>query len=268
MKINSYSLQGLRDSNEDQHVYFINLNGAEKKIPNINFVGVFDGHGGKIVSAFLKKQMPRHFVKNNDTNIFSNTKSASKFLNQVFNDVQGKLEEKHPRAVNYTGSTALCGVITRNPNNNKKLLWIANVGDSRAVMCNGKDEAVQLSVDHKPNSANEKKRIEQLGGKIKYDGSDWRINDLSLSRAFGDLESKPYITHLPQIFKYNINNSDKFIIFACDGLWDVLSNKKAVNYVNTLVNKKYTGNIAKKLAEKAIKEGSTDNVTVVVLFLN
>ena len=31
MKINSYSLQGLRESNEDQHVYFLNLDGAEKK---------------------------------------------------------------------------------------------------------------------------------------------------------------------------------------------------------------------------------------------
>ena len=72
---------------------------------------------------------------------------------------------------------------------------------------------------------------------------------------------------MPQIFRYNINNNDKFIIFACDGLWDVFSNKIAVNYVNNLVSKKYTGNIAKKLAEKAIKEGSTDNVTVVVLFL-
>ena len=45
MKINSYSLQGLRESNEDQHVYFLNLNGEEKKINKINFVGVFDGHG-------------------------------------------------------------------------------------------------------------------------------------------------------------------------------------------------------------------------------
>jgi|UniRef100_A0A6C0ITC8 serine/threonine protein phosphatase PrpC len=267
MKIDSYSLQGLRNSNEDQHVYFMNLDGEEKSVPNINFIGVFDGHGGKTVSSFLKKQVPRHFAKNKDTTIFTNTQTASKYLNKVFNDIAEKLEQKHPRAVNYTGSTALCGLISKKPND-KKVLWIANVGDSRAVLCNHKNEASQLSIDHKPNSLPEKKRIEQLGGKIKYDGCDWRINDLSLSRAFGDLESKPYITHLPQIFKYNINKGDKYIIFACDGLWDVLSNKKVVNYVNDLIEKKYTGNIAKKIAEKAIKEGSTDNVTVVALFLN
>ena len=268
MKINSYSLQGLRETNEDQHVYFINLDGEEKKINNINFVGVFDGHGGKIVSKFLKKNMPKHFAKKCDSSVYTNSKSASKLLNGIFNDVQDKLKKNHPRAVNYTGSTALCGIISKHPTSNKNILWIANVGDSRAVMCNNKGETIQLSQDHKPNSSNEKKRIEQLGGTIKYDGSDWRINDLSLSRAFGDLESIPYITHLPQIFKYYLNKSNKFIIFACDGLWDVFSNKNAVAYVNSLIKKKYKGNYAKKLSEKAIKEGSSDNVTVVVLFLS
>lgn len=267
MKINSYSLQGLRESNEDQHVYFINLNGKEKNINNINFVGVFDGHGGKTVSSFLKKNIPKQFAKPTNSNTYSNSASTSKLLNNIFNKVEEKLENKHPRAVNYTGSTALCGIISKHNNFDKKILWIANVGDSRAVMCNYKDEAIQLSQDHKPNSILEKKRIEQLGGKIKYDGSDWRINDLSLSRAFGDLESKPYITHSPQIFKYTLNKCDKFIIFACDGLWDVMSNKKATNYISSLVKKNFNGNYAKKIAEKAIKEGSTDNVTVVVLFL-
>ncbi len=270
MKINSYSLQGLRESNEDQHVYFTNLDGSEKSINNVNFVGLFDGHGGKTVSKFLKKNIPKHFAKIIDKNTFTHTQSASKFLNNVFNEVESKLEKQHPRACSYTGSTALCGIISKNPNNGKKILWVANVGDSRAVMLNGSSEILQLSVDHKPNSAPEKKRIEQLGGKsrIKYDGSDWRVNDLSLSRAFGDVESKPYITHLPQIFKYNLNKNDKFIIFACDGLWDVVSNKSAVNYILKLQTNNFKGNYAQKLAEKAIKEGSTDNVTTVVMFLN
>ena len=70
MKINSYSLQGLRESNEDQHVYFINLNDKEKKINKINFVGVFDGHGGKIVSSFLKKNIPKQFVKPTNSTLF------------------------------------------------------------------------------------------------------------------------------------------------------------------------------------------------------
>ena len=55
MKIQSYSLQGKRSSNEDQHFNFMNLDNKNKKMNRINFVGVFDGHGGKLVSKYLKK---------------------------------------------------------------------------------------------------------------------------------------------------------------------------------------------------------------------
>ena len=96
---------------------------------------------------------------------------------------------------------------------------------------------LQLTQDHKPNDKNERSRINKLGGKIYYDGYDWRIKDLSLSRAFGDIEAKPFVSHLPQIYRYKINNNDKFIIFACDGLWDVISNKKAINFVLKLKQK-------------------------------
>ena len=65
-----------------------------------------------------------------------------------------------------------------------------------------------------------------------------------------------------------VDKNDKFIIFACDGLWDVISNKKAVDFVLRKLKNNYKGNIARKLSEFAIKEGSTDNVTVVILFLN
>lgn len=263
MKVYSHSLQGLRESNEDQHTYFLNLDGNNSEKDKINFFGVFDGHGGKTVSKYLKNNVPKYFCNNNIDN-YSNSKLVSKYINYVFNDIQNNLEKDHPRSCNYTGSTALCGIVAKH--NNKNILWVANVGDSRAVLCNSKNEAVQLSQDHKPNSEIEKLRINQLGGKIRYDGSDWRINDLSLSRAFGDVESKPFVTHLPQVFKYNINKKDKFIIFACDGLWDVISNNKSVNFVNKLINKNYQGNYAKKLSEKAIQEGSTDNVTVVIVF--
>jgi serine/threonine protein phosphatase PrpC len=151
--------------------------------------------------------------------------------------------------------------------NNNPMLWMVNVGDSRAVLCNNKYEAIPLTIDHKPNSKTEKKRIENLGGHIKFDGVDWRIKDLSLSRAIGDLDTSPYVTHYPEVFRYRLNREDKFVIFACDGLWDVFSNKDAVKFVNNLLKNKYSGNIAKKIAEEAIKKGSYDNVTVNILFL-
>jgi serine/threonine protein phosphatase PrpC len=266
--IQSYSLQGKRDSNEDQHIGVINLNNVDKTINPINFVGVFDGHGGKIVSKYLKTNIGKYILKKTDINIYDQKSViTTKFFSKLFDKIQNNLIEDHPEASKRCGSTALCGIMYKNIKN-ANYIWIANVGDSRAVLCNNQNKAVQLSKDHKPHHLPEKKRIENMGGKIKFDGVDWRVGDLSLSRAIGDLDNTPYVTHKPEIFRYRLNKKDKYIIFACDGLWDVVSNDDAVNFVNYLLEKRFVGNISKKLSEYAIQKGSYDNVTVSILFIN
>ena len=267
--INSYSVTGRRPSNEDQHYSILNNTGTRKKeLLPINLVCVFDGHGGKAVSKYLKDHLPDLILKKTKSmSIFSDKKSIiGYYFSKLFDTIQNNLKNNHPIIASRCGSTALCGLQYYDKNGQSRLI-IANVGDSRAVLCNGKYEAVPLSVDHKPNLPSERKRIEKLGGKIKFDGVDWRIKDLSLSRAVGDLDTYPYVTHRPEVFRYRLSKKDKFIIFACDGLWDVFSNQKAVNFVNKLIKSKYTGNIAKKLCEEAIKLGTYDNVTAVILFL-
>jgi serine/threonine protein phosphatase PrpC len=266
MKVYSHSLQGKRDANEDQHFHIMNLNGENNEFNNINLFGVFDGHGGKLVSKYLKETLPPFFITKFKKNLYLKDDSASKYFIKVYDLLQDKLRNDHPRAVVHCGSTACVGIHYKDINNEDKI-WILNVGDSRAVKCNKDNIAEQLSLDHKPNSPEEKNRIEELGGKLEYDGSDWRIKGLSLSRAFGDLDCAPYVTHLPQIYKYNISSKDKFIIFACDGLWDVLSNQDAIDFINELKLKKFKGNYCKELAEHAIHKGSLDNVSAIVYFL-
>lgn len=63
MKVYSHSLQGKRESNEDQHSTILNLNNDNKEMNNINFLGVYDGHGGKTVSKYLKENLPNYFIK-------------------------------------------------------------------------------------------------------------------------------------------------------------------------------------------------------------
>ena len=74
------------------------------------------------------------------------------------------------------GSTLAALLVTR------RSLTVANVGDSRAVLCRA-GAALPLSRDHKPKVAAERQRILAAGGFIV----DGRVNgDLSLSRALGD----------------------------------------------------------------------------------
>jgi len=260
-KIYSYTLQGKRDENEDKHEHIINHTGENIKINPINFFAVFDGHGGKNISKYLKQNLSKYFLNKIDKKIYTKSNLLENYINLVYDKLQNKLIKKHPRISQSCGSTACVGIQYNND------LYIVNVGDSRVIKCNKSNIAEQLSLDHKPNSPIEKNRIEQLGGQIEFDGYDWRIKGLSLSRAFGDLDCSPYVTHKPDIFKYEILFDDKFLVFGCDGLYDVLTNQDIVDFIINLSNNNISCNIAKKLAEYALLKGSMDNITVIIYFI-
>ena len=274
MITHSISLIGLRDKNEDQHDSIINLNNQFENMNNINFFAVYDGHGGKDVSKYLKDNLSNYFT--NKKNQFDITDSINfkKYIEKVFDHLQSKLELKF-KNISYTiGSTAL--IIIMFKHNNDIYSYIANIGDCRSVLCDSSNNPLQLTKDHKPNKPDEKKRIEKIGGKIYFDGYDWRIGDLSVSRSFGDMDSTPFVTHKPEIFKYKIKKNDKFIIIACDGLWDVMNNKSVTKFIlDKMKNIKITemsrnsnNNIAFLLADYAIKKKhSTDNISIIIIFL-
>lgn len=126
-------------------------------------------------------------------------------------------------------------------NNKYGRLVVANAGDSRAVLCRANGATHALSEDHKPNSAIERGRIESAGGFIREVNGHFRINgNLNLSRAIGDLkykqdESLPVeaqiITAEPDIVVVNLREDDEFMVLACDGVWDLMSNEECVAFV-------------------------------------
>jgi serine/threonine protein phosphatase PrpC len=68
----------------------------------------------------------------------------------------------------------------------KSEILCANAGDSRAVLSK-KGKVKDLSVDHKPDTPSEKRRIERANGFVE----ESRVNGmLALSRSIGDFEYK------------------------------------------------------------------------------
>ena len=270
MVCHCYSLIGKRDENEDKHKFIENIDNKNSNMNNINFYAIYDGHGGKEVSTYLEKHLHKYFFLSNIDN--NNTIKLKHHIKNVYNHIQNKLNIQHRNFSYKIGSTALVTIMSKDKHDNTQL-YIINLGDCRAVLCNKNLKAIPLSKDHKPNSLDERKRIGKLGGKIYYDGYDWRIETLSVSRAFGDIDSKPYISHLPEIYKLKLNNLDKFIVLGCDGLWDVMDNQEVVDFVLSNMpsklqhnNNNNNTNISKKLGEYAIQKGSTDNVSVLFKF--
>ena len=119
----------------------------------------------------------------------------------------------------------------------------ANAGDSRSVLSK-KGKAKDLSVDHKPDTPSEKRRIERANGFVEEN----RVNGmLALSRSIGDFEYKgntilkpedQIITAFPDIIVEKITNDSEFIIVACDGIWDCLTSQEAVTFVGEHLKKK------------------------------
>lgn len=260
------SKKGLREQNEDKHTIIINQSGSNPNQNRINFYAVYDGHGGKKVSEFVETHLHKFFM---DKRV--QYPVNKQYVNNVYDHVQNSMRKE--KFAFRQGSTGLV-VIDYTTTTGGRFLNVLNNGDCRCVVSRN-NMAHPLTKDHKPHLPEEYRRIVNIGGKskIRYDGHDWRIIDLSVSRAFGDIDSAPFVTHRPEIFNYKITQSDKFIIIACDGLWDVLSNSDAVNFVlkncyDISLKKRInqTVNIANKLANYALKEGSSDNVSVIVVF--
>jgi protein phosphatase PTC2/3 len=260
------SVKGERSSNEDNHNIEVGLYESNTKTAKVNYYGVYDGHGGKFVSTFLRNNLYHFFI---DKQVIYPLDKL--YVNRVYDKLQNVLSTKYKKEATDCGST--CLVVCHFRENNKDYLNIMNTGDSRCVICRN-NIGVVLTKDHKPDWPDEYCRINKLGGQIKKDGNTFRINDLSVSRAFGDIESSKFVTHLPDLYKYKITEKDKFIIIACDGLWDVLSSQDAVNFVlkhcydSDMVKINQNINIGKKLADHAIECDSGDNVTCIVVFFD
>ena len=114
------------------------------------------------------------------------------------------------------------------------------MGDSRAI-ASVRGRVQNLSYDHKPNNETETKRILAAGGWVEYN----RVNgNLALSRALGDFVFKKnekkkaeeqIVTAYPDVDVKELTSDHEFILLACDGIWDVLSNEEVLDFVRNRI---------------------------------
>ena len=166
-----------------------------------------------------------------------------------------------------SGST--CVVVVLTPSH----IICANTGDSRAVLQRG-GQVFPLSFDHKPSDVPERKRITDAGGIVKGKRVD---GDLAVSRAFGDFAykqdrqlpaDKQKVIVKPDIAVYpRDEQNDEFMVIACDGIWDVASNKQCTDFVQTLLSEGELdlGNICEEALDTCLDRNSRDNMTMMLV---
>mmetsp|Transcript_5347 Transcript_5347/g.11255 ORF Transcript_5347/g.11255 Transcript_5347/m.11255 type:complete len:489 (+) Transcript_5347:313-1779(+) len=183
---------------------------------------------------------------------------AHAFLN-AYRRVDIKLFEEK---CHYVGTTAVTCFVRHD--GNARRLYTANAGDARAVLCrNG--AALRLSFDHKAFSPEEQQRIGEAGGFVAAN----RVNGvLSVSRALGDHAMKNVVIPDPYVSEHELVERDEFLLLACDGLWDVMNDEEAVQFVIEKYSKGMDmQQISRKLVKAALDRGSMDNISVMVVKL-
>jgi serine/threonine protein phosphatase PrpC len=72
--------------------------------------------------------------------------------------------------------------------------------------------------------------------------------------------------------------SDRFMVLASDGVWDVMSNQEVVNFIQQNLitademserdKNAYIAIVCDKLLEQCLERGSVDNMSVIIIILN
>mmetsp|Transcript_10398 Transcript_10398/g.18931 ORF Transcript_10398/g.18931 Transcript_10398/m.18931 type:complete len:596 (+) Transcript_10398:308-2095(+) len=194
----------------------------------------------------------------------------------------------HDDEYEYQGSTAVATLL-HEANDGKRTLLSANIGDSRGILSR-QGRAIDLTRDHKPNDDKEKARILAMGEKIEWDHycKVHRVRNLSLSRAIGDRFAKPAVSGEVEIKQFPIHDDkDEFILLASDGLWDVMRSQEVASYVHKRLNAPPKDgadinckedmasltylrrkNMSRFIANEALRRGSGDNISVVIVWLS
>ena len=90
---------------------------------------------------------------------------------------------------------------------------------------------------------------------------------LAVSRSFVDHSYKRYVTARPYITRTELSEDAEFVVVACDGVFDVLSDEDVTRLVKTEAKEGRLASCAEKIIQEAVDHGSTDNITAIVVGL-
>ncbi|XP_042880762.1 protein phosphatase 1B-like isoform X1 [Penaeus japonicus] len=271
------SMQGWRIEMEDAHAAVANLPGDLK---DWAFFAVFDGHAGARVSAHCSEHLlnsitsgeefqPQSIAKLAEENEETTINTIKKGIHAGFLRLDESMRQMPEVASgeDKSGTTAVCALIS--PTH----IFVANCGDSRAVLYRGGKIGFSTQ-DHKPVNPVEKERIQNAGGSVMIQ----RVNgSLAVSRALGDYEYKnvegkgpceQLVSPEPEIYVERRQSDDEFLVLACDGVWDVMTNEDLCAFVRSrLLLSDDLESIANHVVDTCLYKGSRDNMSIVLLTL-
>ncbi|XP_016186369.1 probable protein phosphatase 2C 25 [Arachis ipaensis] len=272
------------------------------------FVGIYDGHHGPKAASYLQDKLFSKFIAIARKNRAINLEAIKETIKTMENDFIHEARKNRTELLT-TGSCCLIGMLYRGD------LLYGSLGNSAIVFgteITGEFGAEILTKDHSVHT-NEPYRQIYMETRAKTDpdciclkDGKYKIKGLvEVAHTIGDAYMKyhdcklpqghmhqiptpldlPYLWDIPHVGQRPLHNSDRFIIFASNGLWEHISPEEAVKIVDESHERK---GIAKKLVEAAVNVAANkaklnirevhrltearraihDDITVAVIFIN
>ncbi|KAH9652677.1 protein-serine/threonine phosphatase [Citrus sinensis] len=268
-----YTQQGKKGTNQDAMIVWENFSSSDTV-----FCGIFDGHGpyGHMVAKKVRDSLPvilcSQWKASNDQTSFENANGST------------HSEETASLSMDEEGFETLDTEGDKLPEIylplKKSMLKSFKLMDKELKLhpaidcfCSG-TTAVTL--------VKQAARIQQCKGRVfaLQDEPEvarvWLPNNdspgLAMARAFGDFCLKDFgLISVPDIYYRRLTEKDEFVILATDGVWDVISNKEAVEIVASAPSQTTA---ARALVDWAVRSwklkyptSKNDDCAVVCLFL-
>lgn len=250
------------------------------------FFAVFDGHGefGGETARTCAEQIP---LLLRDSGYETGCVGA---FRRLCTTMQKELRRHEEIDVTTSGCTACMLLI------NAGAVVCANVGDSRCVIYSSVSPEepdilihTPLTVDHKPDRPDERRRIEGRGGFVQESKVDshGRVHPsrvvansqdggLAMSRSLGDTESHAAgVIPDPEIKQYTLSERDQFMVLASDGIWDVMDEDELGRLLAEKLNEgiawdlnAIAASICKVCQHRWLQGGSyVDDITIILVHL-
>ncbi|KAL7105098.1 hypothetical protein ACP275_07G023700 [Erythranthe tilingii] len=260
--------------------------------PNVHFFGVFDGHGlsGTQCSNFVKDKLVEKL--SNDSSLLEDPIKA---YSTAFLSTNEELHTENLIDDSMSGTTAITALV------NGDKLYVANVGDSRAVLAvkeGDKLVAQDLSYDQTPFRKDECERVKLCGARVlsvdqvegikdpriqswgdeESEGSDpprlWVQNGMypgtAFTRSVGDSTAEKIgVVADPEVSTVQIAPNHPFFVVASDGVFEFLSSQTVVDMVNKYADPR---DACSAIAAESYKswlehENRTDDITIIIVHI-
>ncbi|KAM7416976.1 hypothetical protein PAMA_018858 [Pampus argenteus] len=270
-----HAIKNTRRKMEDKHLALAEFNqlfGIQDGVERA-YYAVFDGHGGVDAATYAATHL--HVALSRQQTLQSDAATAFKSAFKCTDDMfRGKAKRERLRS----GTTGVAVLIQGQE------LTVAWLGDSQAMLVR-EGQALTLMDPHKPDREDEKQRIEDLGGCITFMGC-WRVNGTyAVSRAIGDFDQKPYVSGDADCSTVQLFGNEDYVLLACDGFFDAVRPSEVPHLVLDALRQldapegggdappPVLGDavglkVAQQLVAHAKAAGSSDNITVMLVFLH